>query len=131
MIESHYKPSCALSDASQQLSPHELKALLESISIRETFSPDERFRQELEQLRAQIDVIDEDLVADLASRMEVSAKIGAMKKAHNVAIIQAGRWERVLAKISDLAVKYNLDPGFVKEIFCAIHEASVEEQQKS
>ena len=131
MIESHYKPSCALSDASQQLSPQELKALLESITIRDVFSPDERFCKELEQLRAQLDVIDEDLVADLASRMELSAKIGAMKKAHNVAIIQAGRWEKMLAKISDLAVKYNLDPGFVKEIFCAIHEASVEEQQKS
>ena len=79
----------------------------------------------------EIDVIDENLIRELAARMKVSAHIGEVKKAHNVAIIQAGRWEQVLAKADALAAQYGLDPKFVKAVFEAIHEASVDEQNKT
>ena len=128
MIESHCSPQCALSDAAQQIEPPALQALLESLRVRDASSPDEEFRENLSRLRERIDVIDENLIRELAARMKVSAEIGAAKKAHNVAIIQAGRWEKVLEKVDALARQYGLDPKFVRAIFDAIHEESVKEQ---
>ena len=131
MVESHCCPDCAMSDAAQQLTPPDLQAMLESLLVRDASSPDEEFRESLSRLREQIDVIDENLIRELAARMKVSAHIGEVKKAHNVAIIQAGRWEQVLAKADALAAQYGLDPKFVKAVFEAIHEASVDEQNKT
>ena len=129
MVESHCNPDCALSDAGQQLPPKDLQNLLESLSVRDASSPDEEFREQLSRLRERIDVIDENLIRELAARMKVSAEIGAAKKAHNVAIIQAGRWEKVLEKADALARQYGLDPKFVRAVFDAIHEESVKEQE--
>ena len=46
-----------------------------------------------------------------------------------MAIIQAGRWEHVLAKVDELAARYGLDKAFVRAVYEAIHEASVKEQE--
>ena len=128
MIESHCKPECALSDAGQQIEPPALKVLLESLKVRDASSPDEEFVENLNRLRERIDVIDENIIRELAARMKVSAEIGAAKKEHNVAIIQAGRWEKVLEKVDALSRQYGLDPRFVRVVFDAIHEESVQKQ---
>ena len=128
MIESHCNPECALSDAGQQIEPPALKVLLESLKVRDASSPDEEFVENLNRLRERIDVIDENIIRELAARMKVSAEIGAAKKEHNVAIIQAGRWEKVLEKVDSLSRQYGLDPGFVRAVFDAIHEESVQKQ---
>ena len=128
MVESHCHPECALSDANQQIEPSDLKILLESLLVRDASSPDEEFKENLSRLRERIDVIDENIIRELAARMKVSAEIGAAKKEHNVAIIQAGRWEKVLEKVDALSRQYGLDPRFVRAVFDAIHEESVKEQ---
>ena len=64
MIESHCDPSCALSDAKQQLVPSDLKALLESLTVRQKVSNDKEYNEGIEQLRSQIDIIDENLLVD-------------------------------------------------------------------
>ena len=130
MVESHCDPSCALSDAAQQLAPAALLALLESLTVRDAATADEAFNEALSRLRAQIDVIDENLVYALASRMKVSREIGELKKAGKVAILQAGRWDQVLEKVKASARANGLDPDFVVRIFNAIHDASVAEQNK-
>ncbi len=79
MIESHCDPSCALSDAKQQLVPSDLKALLESLTVRQKVTNDKEYNEGIEQLRSQIDVIDENLLVALGSRMEISRKIGEFK----------------------------------------------------
>ena len=76
MIESHCDPSCALSDAKQQLVPSDLKALLESLTVRQKVSNDKEYNEGIEQLRSQIDIIDENLLVALGSRMEISRRIG-------------------------------------------------------
>lgn len=128
MVESHCDPSCALSDAAQQLTPAALRTLLESLTVRDAATADEAFNEALSRLRAQIDVIDENLIYTLASRMKVSKQIGELKKAGNVAIVQAGRWDAVLEKVARSAASYGLDTDFVKRLFNLIHEASVAEQ---
>ena len=130
MIESHCNPSCALSDASQQLTPPDLIRLLESLVVRDAVTADESFNDNLRQLRAQIDVIDENLIFTLASRMRVSRQIGEIKKAQSVAIVQPGRWDAVLEKAAASAEGYGIDPEFIKKIFNTIHDASVAEQNK-
>ena len=130
MIESHCNPDCALSDAKQQLTPADLVSLLYALTIREKDSGDKDYREGIDQFRAQIDIIDENLLYNLGSRMGVSRKIGAYKKTHNVAIIQAARWEEVLAGMKEKARGYGLSEKFIADVFNAIHEESVRVQNE-
>lgn len=129
MIESHCNPQRALSDAGQQIKPAALRTLLESLSARSASSPDEEFLANLSRLRERIDVIDENLIRELSERMKVSSEIGELKRGHGVAIVQPGRWEKVLEKVRALASQYGLDEEFVLGVFDAIHAASVREQE--
>lgn len=130
MVESHCDPSCALSDASQQLVPGDLKTLLESLVVRQKRTNDREYNENIEQLRARIDVIDENLLISLGSRMEVSRKMGEFKKVHNIAIVQAERWEELMADMIAKGKTYGLSEKFITDVFNAIHEASVAEQNR-
>ena len=131
MIESHCNPSCALSDARQQLTPEELRDLLyNQIKVRDTDSDAKEWKDNIDQLRAKIDILDENLLYTLGARMKVSRQIGEYKKNNNIAILQTSRWDKVLAKVVAKGQEYDLPEGFIKEIFNAIHEASVEIQNQ-
>lgn len=131
MIESHCKPSAALSDAKQQLTPESLRELLEKVLVvRDNTTDNAAYNKELSQLRAQIDVLDENLLYTLASRAKVSRKIGKIKKDNNVAILQTSRWDEILERVLASADSYGLDREAVSKIFNTIHEASVAEQNK-
>ena len=131
MIESHCNPSCALSDAKQQLTPDELSDLLyNKITVRDSDSDSKEWKENIDQLRAKIDILDENLLYTLGARMKVSRQIGEYKRANNVAILQTSRWDKVLAKVVAKGQEYDLPEDFIKEVFNAIHEASVEIQNK-
>ena len=130
MVESHFNPACALSDAKQQLTPSDLQTLLESLVIRENTSDNEAYRDGIEALRARIDVIDDNLLKLLADRMEVSRKIGRYKKEHNVAIIQAGRWDSLLAAMVERAREKGISEEAITAIMNAIHDESVKVQNE-
>lgn len=129
MLESHCDPSCALSDAGQQLVPDDLGKLLASLVVR---TPDiaDAARETIEQLRAQIDVIDENLLYALGSRMKISRQIGQYKKDNNIAIVQANRWDSLLAAVVEKGSSYGLDEQFVRNLFNLIHDASVQTQNE-
>ena len=130
MVESHCNPSVALSDAKQQLTPADLLTLLESLQIREKDSGDKAYREGIDQLRAQIDILDENLLYTLGSRMGVSRKIGTYKRTHNVAILQTGRWDQLVGAIKEKARGYGLSEKFIEDVFNAIHEESVRVQNE-
>ncbi len=130
MVESHCDPSCALSDAGQQLVPQDLKTLLESLTVRQKVTNDKEYNDSIAQLRTQIDVIDENLILSLASRMEISRKIGQFKKEHNIAIVQAQRWDRILNDMIEKGRQYGLSEAFVTNLFNVIHDESVAEQNR-
>lgn len=131
MIESHCNPSVALSDAKQQLTPSELSDLLyNQIVVREKDSDAPEWKENIDHLRAKIDVIDENILYALGSRMNVSRQIGEYKKENNIAIIQAARWDKVLSKVVEKGSDYGLTEKFLKDVFAAIHEASVEVQNE-
>jgi chorismate mutase len=131
MIESHCNPSVALSDAKQQLTPNELSDLLyNQVVVRDKDSDAPAWKENIDQLRAKIDVIDENIVYALGSRMNVSRKIGEYKKENNIAIIQTTRWDKVFSKVLEKGKEYGLTEKFLSDVFTAIHEASVEVQNE-
>ena len=125
MVESHCSPSEAWSDAKQQLTPQSLQTLLESLVIRENTSENEAYREGIDALRARIDVIDENLLKLLRDRMEVSRAIGRYKKEHNVAILQAVRWEQLLNEMIAQGATLGLSAQVITAIMTAIHDESV------
>ena len=131
MIESHCNPSVALSDAKQQLTPDQLSDLLyNQLVVRDKDSDAPQWKENIDQLRAKIDVIDENLVYTLGSRMNVSRQIGEYKKENNIAIIQTARWDKVFSKVLEKGRDYGLTEKFLADVFAAIHEASVEVQNE-
>lgn len=131
MIESHCNPSCALSDAKQQLTPPELSDLLyNQIVVKDKDSDSPEWKENIDQLRAKIDVIDENLLYTLGARMQVSRQIGEYKKNNNIAILQTSRWDKVLASVVEKGAAYGLSENFLIDVFTAIHEASVEIQNE-
>ena len=130
MVESHCDPSVALSDAKQQLTPAALADMLENqLIVRDADTSDSAYKETISQLRAKIDVIDENLIHTLAQRMEISRRIGQSKRENNIAILQTGRWEAVLADVCAKGQERGLDEEFIKTVFNAIHEASIKAQE--
>ena len=131
MIESHCNPSCALSDAKQQLTPDQLKDMLyNQIHVRDNDSDSPQWKENIDQLRAKIDIIDENIIYALGSRMKISRQIGEYKRDNNIAILQTSRWDAVLAKVVEKGREYGLSEKFLNDVFNAIHEASVETQNE-
>ena len=131
MIESHCNPSCALSDAKQQLTPDELREMLyNQIHVRDNDSDSPQWKENIDQLRAKIDIIDENIIYALGSRMKISRQIGEYKRDNNIAILQTSRWDAVLAKVVEKGREYGLSEKFLNDVFNAIHEASVETQNE-
>ena len=131
MIESHCNPSVALSDAKQQLTPDELRDMLHNqIMVKDKDSDAPEWKDNIDQLRAKIDIIDENILYALGSRMKISRQIGEFKKNSNIAILQTSRWDKVLEKVIAKGQEYNLPEDFIKTVFNAIHEVSVEVQNE-
>ncbi len=84
----------------------------------------------LEELRAQIDWFDNELINIIADRMKVVEKIGEWKKKNNVAIYQSSRFESILDYVRDKARENNLSQAFIETIFKAIHEEAINRQTK-
>lgn len=126
IIESHCNPDCALSDASQQITPEILDYTLSMLVIRENGQTTENINV----LRKQIDEIDEQLLTILAKRMRISKEIGTYKKEHNMPILQSGRYNDILEHRTKQGASMNLSSEFVLEIMKAIHEESVKVQME-
>lgn len=124
MIECHCDPCHALSDSAQQVTPNELKAILNKLVVR-SGAPIE---DELGLLRQQIDDCDHELLAVLARRMSVSREIGQFKKAHNLRVVQPTRYQDVMrARVAE-GTTLGLPVEFTQQLMQAIHEESVRQQ---
>ena len=131
MIESHCSPSEALSDSIQQLTPAQLDDMLNhQLEVRNLDSDSPQWKENIHELRAKIDVIDESILAALSSRMQISRQIGQYKKENNIAILQTSRWDAVLAKVIEKGRGYGLSEKCIIDIFNTIHEESVEAQNQ-
>ncbi len=128
MLESHIDPSCALSDAAQQLTPSDLGKLLDRLVIRHEVASNPEFENRLDLLRNRIDSIDAELLEMLSSRGAIVKQIGQYKKDHNVTALQINRWSQLMDNRVNLGKNLELNEGFVKTLFQLIHEDSVRMQ---
>ncbi|MBQ6068641.1 MAG: bifunctional 3-deoxy-7-phosphoheptulonate synthase/chorismate mutase type II [Bacteroidales bacterium] len=126
MIEVHPHPDKALTDAGQQITPKELEQLLERLIVPQTESS--VANEQLQCLREEIDMIDEQVLQLMAARLGVAGKIAQVKKQGNLAVFQPKRWEQLLQQRRFMASGLGLDPGFVEELFEKIHAESVRVQ---
>ena len=125
-IESHCNPSIALSDKEQQITPAELKKIMNSLVIRR-LSDD---NTEIKILREQIDQCDNELLELMQRRMSISNKIGILKKDKQIQVVQTDRYDAILKQMTLQARKMGLNPEFIKKMMTIIHEESVRQQIK-
>ena len=69
----------------------------------------------IENLRKQIDEIDELIINLLAKRMDVVKKIGQLKKQHNIPPLDQTRWQKLIKS----------KKGYIKRIWEIIHEEAL------
>jgi chorismate mutase len=130
MIETHCDPENAWSDAAQQVTPKRLIQIMEDLKIRKETDEEAEYKNKLSNLRAQIDIIDNQLIDMLGKRMQVSDGIGELKKQRNVAVLQTNRWNAILGKMILEGEAKGLSEEFVLKMFKAIHQESINHQEK-
>jgi chorismate mutase len=129
IIESHIDPSCALSDAKQQLKPEALGDLLNKLKFKKKITEDANFHIQINRLREEIDEIDYQLIDILAKRMEIAKTIGQVKKKVKVSILQPDRWTHIVKNRIEAGKKQNLSEEFILEVFREIHQESIHNQR--
>ncbi len=129
MIETHNDPENAWSDSKQQISPKNLKELTKNLTVRRITNNDEVYLDNLDSLRAQINVYDNQLINILGNRMKVAEKIGLLKKKNNVAVLQSKRWNEILGNMILEGEEKNLSEEFILKVFKAIHQESINHQE--
>lgn len=130
MIETHTSPDEAWSDASQQVTPDTLVQIMRDLRIRKESDPEKEYNTNLSNLRAQIDVVDNQLIEMLGKRMKFSDGIGALKKQKNVAVLQSKRWNEILGNMVLEGERNGLSEEFILKMFKAIHQESINHQEK-
>ncbi|MEP6929876.1 MAG: 3-deoxy-7-phosphoheptulonate synthase, partial [Flavobacterium sp.] len=75
IIETHYDPDNAWSDAAQQVTPDALKKIIKDLTIRKTDDTTDEYSSKMTKLRANIDVLDANLLELLGKRMKVADEI--------------------------------------------------------
>lgn len=130
MIETHSNPSLALSDKDQQITPDELKKLLDKIKFLNNNSSDPVFENTLQNLRQIIDEIDEDILTLLSKRFDVVKQIAYYKKNQNVTAFQLSRWKDILTSRKKLAKELQINDNFVHHFLSLLHEESINIQNK-
>ena len=131
MVEVHYRPECALSDAKQQIKPSDLA---EFIGVYRSVAECIRKDIELNWLRAEIDELDEQLWETIAARMDVSRRIGEWKKAQGIAPLQPERYKEIVERLktppSPLCKgEKGLRTEFKLALWEMIHEESLRQQE--
>lgn len=130
IIETHIDPDNAWSDAAQQVTPTTLKQMFIDLKVRKETDEADDYNSRLAKLRTQIDEYDEKILEILGGRMKIADQIGLLKKEKNVAILQNKRWNEILGKMILDGEKKGLSEEFVLQLFKAIHQESINHQEK-
>jgi chorismate mutase len=126
IIEVHPNPDIALSDANQQITPEQLKDILQHLI--ELKSPDINDTIGLNSYRSGLDKCDQKLLDILNERFQIAAQIGFYKKSHNLTILQSDRYNEVTERLMDQAEKLGISSECIQNIFESIHSESIRQQ---
>lgn len=84
----------------------------------------------IEELRREIDEINDILLSLVADRQEISVAIGAIKVARGLELYSEEREAQLLEKFREDAVKRDLDPDYVEELMRVVLEHSRAAQRR-
>jgi chorismate mutase len=129
MIETHFDPDNAWSDAKQQVTPTRLKEILNEVRIRKSKTDNAEFNSRLEDIRSKIDRVDQEILEALSARMKYVEEIGEYKKENNVTVFQAERWIDIFRSRPELAKKLGLSKSFIENLFKMVHDESIRIQE--
>lgn len=124
MVEVHPTPKLALSDAEQQLTPDQFNAMLHDL-----FETNDTNSKLMNELRTEIDAVDELLVWVLSHRLAIATEIAKVKSNTGQDIIQPERWNQVLSRVIGKGHRMGLRTDFVKQLFNRIHRESLQAQK--
>ena len=130
MIETHFDPDNAWSDAAQQVTPAALKQIFVDLKMRKETDENAEWNKAMALQRAYIDELDTKLIEILGKRMKLAEKIGQLKKEKNVAILQNKRWNEILGRMILDGENKGLNEDFILRIYKAIHQESIAHQEK-
>jgi len=130
IVETHRNPDNAWSDAKQQITPQALDQITIDLKIRKEHGEAAEFKNKLNTMRTQIDVIDHQIINQLGKRMKIADEIGKLKKKNNVAILQNKRWSEILDKMTQAGNDNGLSEEFVNKFLKAIHQESIDHQHE-
>lgn len=131
LIESHIEPHKALSDPLQQLRPYDLELVYKALEKREEAIDDERFISKLEELRQQIDDVDNQILSLVSQRQDLAKAIGPVKYENQATVFQMRRWFKVLESRKQQGLSLDLEEELVHEIFQLLHKYSIDTQIKN
>lgn len=130
MVETHPTPDQAWSDAAQQITPEQFGAMIHSLVLRPTTTDDPDFLVQIENYRAELDDLDEELIMLVARRMQLVREIGAVKKAKNVSVLQPERFRALREALGRQGAKNELSAEFIALFIEAIHQESINQQER-
>ena len=128
MVESHYQPATARSDAEQQLIPTDLAEMLSKLQFKDTItSPAEH---ELRKQRTLIHNIDTQLSVLLSKRMEIVDSIAKIKTEHNLPVVQPEQWNKVVQTYQQNSLQDIDYQKFIENFLELLHQSSIKRQRK-
>ena len=130
IIETHHDPDNAWSDAKQQITPDVLRQMTIDLKLRKAVGDDKEYKNKIAKLRMKIEEIDSKLINTFGKRMEISDKIGQLKKENNVAILQTKRWNEILNRMTMEGEANKLSEEFILKMYQAIHQESINHQKR-
>ncbi len=130
MTEVHHNPDEAWSDAKQQITPAQFKELTDALHLRGIEMNKALSKAALEDARSKIDKLDDQLLKILHERMRLVDDIGNYKKQNDLPILQPARWNEILDKSISKGTGKGLSEEFVGRLFRAVHQESINHQQK-
>lgn len=83
----------------------------------------------LEELRAQIDTLDHQILEHLGQRARIVQQVGELKRTQDE-VYAPDRQEQVIASRRAWALQHNLDPDFVETLYRTLLDYFIEQQRQ-
>lgn len=88
------------------------------------------YEEILGEIRGRIDVVDEKILRLLAERWGLVKEIHDLKKRHGLPIRQTGRYQAMVARLSERAKELGADQRLVHAVWEVIHDQSIRQQEE-
>lgn len=71
----------------------------------------------MDELRTQIDELDQEILMLLSKRMTTSAEIAKLKATENLPVEDLNREKQIMDRLKQLSNKYNLSSEFIEKVY--------------